>query len=330
MQRFQKIVAFGAGSGLKDLLSIKPDDIELVCVADNDPARIGQKVLGLDVVAADAIPPAIDAVIITAAAVDPIRQQLIGAGFPEDKIIPLCPSASHSQVAQANLDLRRLSDGLGVNFPQAGIATMYLRVNAFNPQATAWPVDFVRTQAFTLFAEQITQRNIPGSLAELGVFRGDQASLISRLFPDRVFHLFDTFEGFARQDLDIEKTAGFSAAAVGDFANTSIPLVLGKLENPDRVIIHQGFFPETTQGVEDTFAFVSLDVDLHDPTLAGLRWFYDRLNAGGVIFVHDYNNCRYNGVRNAVETFVSETGAPTLPLPDFSGSIAILKPALPA
>lgn len=326
MQRFKRIAAFGAGSGLKDLLTLKPSDIELVCVADNDAAQIGRKVLGVDVVAAhDILADTIDAVIITAGAVDAIREQLVGLGIPEEKIIPLCPSASRALVDAANVDLQRLSAGFGVSFPTAGIATMYLRVDEYNPQASAWPVDFVRTQAFTLFAEQIAQRNIAGSVAELGVFRGDQAHLISRLFPDKTFHLFDTFEGFAEEDLRSERSGGLSGAIVGDFANTSISLVMGKIQNPDNIVIHKGFFPGTTEGIEDHFAFVSLDVDLHDPTVAGLHWFYQRLSPGGVIFVHDYNNCRYNGVRKAVEAFVAETGVPTIPIPDFSGSIAVLK-----
>ena len=87
---------------------------------------------------------------------------------------------------------------------------------------------------------------------------------------------------------------------------------MGKLHNPERVVVHQGFFPATAEGVEDRFAFVSLDVDLHDPTAAGLEFFFPRLSPGGFIFVHDYNNGRYNGVRQAVEDFVARTPACTL------------------
>ena len=70
---------------------------------------------------------------------------------------------------------------------------------------------------------------------------------------------------------------------------------------------------------------VSLDVDLYDPTLAGLRWFYPRLNAGGYIFVHDYNNVRYLGVKRAVDTFLKEERACCFPLPDFAGSVIIAR-----
>ena len=42
-----------------------------------------------------------------------------------------------------------------------------------------------------LLSEQIYQLDIPGNVAELGVFRGEFSSLISAAFPDRKIHLFD-------------------------------------------------------------------------------------------------------------------------------------------
>ncbi|MBV1690030.1 TylF/MycF family methyltransferase [Novosphingobium sp. G106] len=327
MTKFRKLAAFGAGSGLKDLLTLLPGDVELVAIGDNDAARHGQSAGGVSIVpAAELARLDYDALVITAGAVDPVREQLIALGAAPDKILALCPSASATLVDQVNIDITRLNQGLGINLPAAGIATMYLRFESENLKASAWPVDFVRNQTFNLCAEQIASRGVTGSVAELGVFRGDQAHLISRLFPDRPFHLFDTFEGFAKADLGAEENSGFSGASLGDFANTSIDLVMSKLHRPERVVVHQGFFPATAEGVEDRFAFVSLDVDLHDPTAAGLEFFYQRLNSGGFIFVHDYNNGRYNGVRKAVEDFVATTSACTLPLPDFSGSIVVMKP----
>lgn len=116
-----------------------------------------------------------------------------------------------------------------------------------------------------------------------------------------------------------------SSAIVGDFVDTSVDLVLGKLPHPSLAKVFPGYFPETATGVEDRFAFVSLDVDLYEPTRAGLQWFYERLSPGGYIFVHDYNNQRYLGVRKAVDEFVAANRACCVPLPDFAGSVIICK-----
>jgi O-methyltransferase len=112
---------------------------------------------------------------------------------------------------------------------------------------------------------------------------------------------------------------------VGDFVNTSVELVLKKMPHVDKVQIVRGYFPDSLGDLDDTFAFVSLDVDLYQPTIAGLEWFYDRLSKGGYIFVHDYNNRRYLGVRSAVDEFVKARGACAVPLPDFAGSMIITK-----
>lgn len=70
---------------------------------------------------------------------------------------------------------------------------------------------------------------------------------------------------------------------------------------------------------------MSLDVDLYKPTLAGLHYFYERLSQGGYIFVHDYNNRRYRGVRSAVDEFSKATGARVVQLPDMAGTVIITK-----
>jgi O-methyltransferase len=249
---------------------------------------------------------------------------LLDLGVPSDRISAFYPSYSDRLVAEVNADINSLNADLGLGLPRAGIATLYMWPEFSTADESPGADDFVRLQAIRLTAERIHARQIPGSIAELGVYRGDLAAFLNRLFPTRELHLFDTFEGFAEQDLAREQNASLSKAEIGDFQNTSVDLVLSKMTAPELVKVHQGFFPDTTVGVEGEFALVSLDVDLHDPTLAGLEWFYPRLSRGGAIFVHDYNNRRYLGVRKAVDEFIEKTSASALPLPDFAGSIVIM------
>ena len=49
--------------------------------------------------------------------------------------------------------------------------------------------------------------------------------------------------------------------------------VLAVMPSPERVVLKPGFFPESLDGLEETFCFVSLDVDFEPATLAGLRYF---------------------------------------------------------
>lgn len=317
---------FGTGSALKDFLSILPDGHEIVALADNNAERHGQTVEGYPVMSAkELLENGPEMVVITARAVDAIRAQLIELGLSPEQICAYYPSYSSDLGARVNEDIARLKDALGIALPMAGVATMYLWPEQENAPSSGVGEDFVRRQAMRLAAEWIATRKIDGCIAELGVYQGEQAALLNALFPDRPIYLFDTFQGFSSQDISTEANQGYSGAALGDFQDTSVERVLARLPHREQAVVHAGFFPDSLDGLEQSFAFVSLDVDLFEPTLAGLEYFYPRLSPGGFIFIHDYNNRRYSGVRHAVDSFLKNGHVAALPLPDFAGSLVITK-----
>lgn len=184
----------------------------------------------------------------------------------------------------------------------------------------------VRFSAARLIAREINRRNISGSVAELGVYQGEFAALINELFPERNLYLFDTFEGFDGKDIKMETDGEQSYAKRGDFRDTSIDLVKNKLDFPERAIFIKGYFPETAEGLEENYVFVSIDADLYNPVYEGLRYFYPRMNRGGYILIHDYNNLQFKGAGKAVEQYCSENNLFVVPLSDIHGSAVIVKP----
>lgn len=129
------------------------------------------------------------------------------------------------------------------------------------------------------------EKKIEGSVAELGVYRGDFARVINGIFSDRKLYLFDTFEGFSDEDLNFEIEHDLLTNEIGKFSNTSVDYVLNKMPYRQNCIIRKGYFPETAIGLEEEcFAFVNIDVDLYKPIIAGLEWFWPRLVSGGVYF----------------------------------------------
>lgn len=184
--------------------------------------------------------------------------------------------------------------------------------------------DQVRLSTLELVSHEINSKNIAGNVAELGVYKGKFARYINKLFPARTLYLFDTFEGFDSRDVSTEKQEGFSGGNQ-DFSDTSVKAVLGLMPYPEKCVAKKGFFPESANGVNDSFAFVSIDTDLYEPIYAGLKFFYPRLNKGGYIFIHDFNNSQYKGSRKAVEQFCKEQNIGFVPLPDSGGSAIIAK-----
>lgn len=186
----------------------------------------------------------------------------------------------------------------------------------------------VRGATFRRMADRIAALKVPGSIAELGTYRGDFAWQMNVRFPNRALYLFDTFEGFDARDVAAERQKSQSKAQTHDFGDTLAADVLARMPYERSVVIRKGFFPETAAGLEaERYAVVSLDVDLYAPTLAGLEYFYPRLSEGGIIILHDYNSLRFDGVRRAVADYEQAHGCLNLlPLSDLHGTAMLMKP----
>ncbi|KEO78589.1 TylF/MycF family methyltransferase [Paenibacillus polymyxa] len=174
-------------------------------------------------------------------------------------------------------------------------------------------------------ADEINECGVKGSVAELGVFKGEFSKYINRVFPDRQLYLFDTFSGFDQKDIDNENKGDFSNSVAGEFCNSDVDLVLNKMMYKENCIVKKGYFPESASNVNETFAFVSLDVDLYQPILEGLKFFYPKMSDGGYIIIHDYNSTRFHGVKQAVREYCREHGVKYTPISDLCGSVAIMK-----
>jgi O-methyltransferase len=185
-------------------------------------------------------------------------------------------------------------------------------------------LDYIRLSALELVSQEIIAKNIPGNVAELGVYKGKFAKYINNYFPEKTLYLFDTFEGFDERDKTTETKENFSGGDQ-DFSNTSVEKVLAIMPYARQCRIVKGFFPESANGIDDAFCFVSLDTDLYEPIYNGLAYFYPRLSNGGYIFIHDFNNDAYKGARKAVEQFCNENKVAFVPIPDLCGSVIIAK-----
>ncbi|WP_145152803.1 TylF/MycF/NovP-related O-methyltransferase [Paenibacillus xylanexedens] len=181
-------------------------------------------------------------------------------------------------------------------------------------------IAFLKSQA-----EILRAREVVGSCAECGVLSGSFAKVINETFFDRTLYLFDTFEGFDQRDIGMELSHGFSNSLAGTFGGlTSVDVVMSSMPFPEKVVIKKGYFPETTEGIEDTFVFVNLDFDLYKPTLAGLNFFYPKLAVGGILLIHDYFSIRFKGAKQAVDEFCENNNLIPISIGDTS-SVLIVK-----
>ena len=218
------------------------------------------------------------------------------------------------------------------------ITTMAMNYDTVSPGAKdqyEYLCDYVRYREIELLAEQLEMNRIPGAIAEAGVDIGQTSVILNALFPERSLYLYDTFDRFPQEALDIEvqKFGGDPTLAdrwesLRPDSDSRIKFIRDRLPVKEKVYFRKGIFPETAmmQDSAQTFAFVLLDMDLYQSTLDGIRFFYPRMENGAYLMIHDYNTSLFKGARAAVEEAEKELGRfSSVPIPDQGGSLIIVK-----
>jgi O-methyltransferase len=184
--------------------------------------------------------------------------------------------------------------------------------------------DRIRFYMLWLQLERVVRHQVPGCLAEVGVYKGETAKIIHHMLPSRKFYLFDTFDGLPHQVMR-EDCDGVVRPQTVKFDNTSPEGVIKHIGGNHNIIVREGIFPGTASGLEnETYAFVHIDADLYQSTIDSFRYFYPRLSPGGVLVVHDYNH-NWEGVTKAVDEFAAEIAEAFIEMPDQLGSVVMVK-----
>ena len=139
--------------------------------------------------------------------------------------------------------------------------------------------------------------DVPGAVAEVGVYRGGSAAVLAHIFgTERRMLLYDTFTGLPESgeyDGDHLKQGQFDDVSIDDVRKL-IPhaqIIVGEFD--EQLVPNLGF------------AFVHIDVDLFEPTFDALDAFWPKLMPGGRIVVDDAGNERTPGATCAVERWLS-------------------------
>jgi hypothetical protein len=158
--------------------------------------------------------------------------------------------------------------------------------------------------------------DIPGAIAECGVFRGSSLAAIALFLRQRgvakqIFGL-DSFQGFdesIQKDLQIGGPEG-SQKRIHGFSQTSLFYVDAKMRRlglKNAVHLIPGYFSETLSKLPDVrFSFVHLDCDIYDSYRQALEYFYGRMSPGGIILLDEYNDPPWPGCNLAVDEFLAD------------------------
>jgi hypothetical protein len=191
-----------------------------------------------------------------------------------------------------------------------------------------WPRDGEHERAWTQFPEASADREIkdrrfvlysmaqslaalPGDTVECGVFTGASSFLMclatAGVVPGRLHHVFDSFSGLSEPEAVDAPRDGHTFRWQKHDLLVPLEKVKKNLSRFEHIRYYQGWIPTRFQEVADRrFCLVHVDVDLYQPTLDSIAFFYERLVPGGMIVCDDYGSSACPGAKQAFDEFMAD------------------------
>jgi hypothetical protein len=300
-----RLIAFGAGNAFHGLRATL--ELPFCAVVDDTPGYAGQTTDGLPVESTAALAQRAKedlCVIICAHTTDAIAamsQKLRSLGLVYGEHFVDCSllceiSISHRLQSRLNISTHaetfRLIHGLSRSLAVPNLSTI----------SGTW-----------VFAELIESISASPSayVAECGVYQGANALVALFSSPSlrsRDYELFDSFEGLTGLSENDPKSRE------GEFGDTDFNLLRETLAVFPKVRVIKGYFESTLPTLKQhRYAVVYVDCDLEAPTRFCCEFFWDRIEPGGYLLVHDYwfpddarrlqGKANFLGVKRAVDEF---------------------------
>lgn len=168
-------------------------------------------------------------------------------------------------------------------------------------------------------------KNLEGDFVECGVNTGAYSRAIIDYINfdnlDKDFYLFDTYNGLNKSQVTEDELK----AGIGMYFNTYIDVyeaVKKTFSQFNRVKIIKGTVPETLPEYKGSqLCYLSIDMNVVEPEIKALHFFWDKVVKGGVIILDDYGFPMHIKQKQAFDQFAIQKGIQILCLPTGQGVI---------
>jgi hypothetical protein len=169
---------------------------------------------------------------------------------------------------------------------------------------------------------------LPGSFVECGVNTG----ILSLAVCDYVdfnstgkdFYLFDTFAGIPESQMLADERAA-RVRENEDLYEECFEVARRNFAPFPRARLVRGPVPDTLPAAPiDRVCYLSIDMNIVQPEIAAMEYFWDRLVPGAAVILDDYGWKSYHLQQEAHDRFAASRGVPVLLLP--TGQGLIIKP----
>ena len=153
---------------------------------------------------------------------------------------------------------------------------------------------------------------IDGCFVECGTWRGGMSAGMAEIFPEKLFYLFDSFEGLPEvKEIDGEAAVHWQNNPQSDtfYDNCKAEINLAEKAMSQTKVkykIVKGWFSDTLPEYKfkEEIAILRLDADWYDSTMECLRHLYPKVAKKGLIIIDDYFT--WDGCSRAIHDYLSE------------------------
>jgi hypothetical protein len=171
-------------------------------------------------------------------------------------------------------------------------------------------------------------RTLPGAFVECGVNTGILSLAVCE-YTDfnatgKDFYLFDTFNGIPESQMCAEERTDRVRENVALYEECFERVQRNFAPFP-RAHLVRGLVPDTLPTVPiDRVCYLSIDMNIVQPEIAAMDFFWDKLVPGAAVILDDYGWVNYQLQQEAHDRFAASKGVPILLLP--TGQGLIIKP----
>jgi hypothetical protein len=180
-----------------------------------------------------------------------------------------------------------------------------------------------RARFYNLISFLKQTSNLDGGIVECGCWKGLSSYLMTAFIKDTQsefkgerYHIFDSFEGLSHptsKDVIDYKLVDKKGDRKGSFFkgagayNASLVDVRNVLKDFPSITYYQGWIPQILPEFSaEKLKFVHIDLDLYEPIIGALEFFYPMLVSGGIVVCDDYGSLYWPGAKKAVEEFAQK------------------------
>jgi O-methyltransferase len=174
---------------------------------------------------------------------------------------------------------------------------------------------------------------LPGDFVECGVNTGIFSLAVCDYLDfnatGKSFWLFDTFAGIPLDQVsERERELGRSVESENEsMFSECYKLARANFAQFPRAHLVRGRVPQTLATVDiGRVAYLSIDMNIAEPEVAALKFFWDKLSPGAPVIFDDYGWSPYLAQKEALDALAAELGVSILELP--TGQGLLLKPPI--